>query len=86
MEVPQLKDDENASIMVAIEPGLLCSALGDGRGGALVHIDAFGKSSIRPRNGQVRLDLKQHKARQYAVLPQWRESQAAPRMRAHVND
>ncbi|CAI5739080.1 unnamed protein product [Peronospora destructor] len=82
MEVPQQQLDEDERMMGAIESGMFCSALANGRGGAPLHIDAIGHSPVRPRTGQGRASMLQHGAGQVAAQPEWRAPQAAPPVRA----
>ncbi|CAI5725935.1 unnamed protein product [Peronospora destructor] len=82
MEVLQQKLDEGERMMGAIESGMFRSALANGRGGAPLHIDALGQSSVRPRTGQGCASMLQHGAGQDAAQPEWRAPQAAAPVRA----
>ncbi|CEG47616.1 uncharacterized protein PHALS_04766 [Plasmopara halstedii] len=72
MEASQVKRDDDERMLGAIESGMFHSALGNGRGGAPMHIGALGDSPVQKRDVQDRTYMQRtHEARIQPARSEW---------------
>ncbi|CEG49030.1 conserved hypothetical protein [Plasmopara halstedii] len=72
MEASQLKRDEDERMLGAIESGMFHSALGNGRGGTPMHIDALGHSPLQRWDVQGRAYIQRtHEAGRQPARSEW---------------